>query len=204
LEYLLRKMFVVFEGIDGSGKTTLSKLLVEELNKKGHTAVWTKEPFDNQIREVILSKNLDPWSEVFLFLSDRREHVLKVIKPALDKGYIVVCDRYYYSTLAYQGFGKGLNLQKLEKLNKFATEGLEPDIVFILDIDPQKALERINKTRGEKTKFEKLQFLQKVREGFLNLAKEKENILILNAEEELTKLLSTVLLHILVKLNSAH
>jgi dTMP kinase len=178
-------MFIVFEGIDGSGKTTLSKKLAEFLNKKGIKAVWTREPFSEHARE-LLKEDLNPWGETHLFLADRNFHVRSFIKPKLEKGYTVISDRFYHSTLAYQGYGKGLPIRTLKAMNERVLEGIKPDLVFLLDIEPQKALGRI-KLSGRKTvdKFENGEFLEKVRKGFLTLAKREKNFYVIDASENI-------------------
>jgi len=189
-------MFIVFEGIDGSGKTTLSRLLFETFTRKGIKTVLTREPFDETLRQVVLAGKLDPWGETFIFLGDRNLHVNGFIEPYLRKKYAVISDRYYLSTLAYQGFGRGLDLKLLEDLNKKATRGLEPDITFLLDLDVDTAMERIKKTRKSFEKFEDKEFLQKVRMGFLKLAENKNNVVILDGKKNIYQLLGEVLIHI--------
>lgn len=189
-------MFIVFEGIDGSGKTTLSKLLFETFQRKGIKSLLTREPYDNNLRKVVLDRNLDPWGETFIFLGDRNLHVRELIKPKLEEGFTVISDRFYLSTLAYQGFGRGLNLELLKELNTKATEGLKPDITFLLDIDIDTALERISKSRGSLERFEKKDFLHKVREGFLKLAEEENNVVILDGKKHIYQLLGEVLTRI--------
>lgn len=189
-------MFIVFEGIDGSGKTTLSKLLFETFQRKGIKSLLTREPYDNNLRKVVLDRNLDPWGETFIFLGDRNLHVRELIKPKLEEGFTVISDRFYLSTLAYQGFGRGLNLELLKELNTKATEGLKPDITFLLDIDIDTALERISKSRGSLERFEKKDFLHKVREGFLKLAEEENNVVILDGKKHIYQLLGELLTRI--------
>ena len=189
-------MFIAFEGIDGSGKTTLSKELYKFLTRRGIKAVWTREPYDKRIRELILSEELSPWVETLLFLSDRGIHVRNFVKPHLQKGYTVITDRFYLSTLAYQGFGRGLELKLLEELNNKVTEGLKPDITFLIDLPIEVALERLEKRGDSKSKFEKEEFLKRVREGFLKLAEENKNIVILQGTENIYSLLGQILKYI--------
>ena len=189
-------MFIVFEGIDGSGKTTLAKLLFETFQKRGIKVFLTREPYDKNLRKTVLDRDLNPWGETFIFLGDRNLHVRELIKPKLEEGFTVISDRFYLSTLAYQGFGRGLDLELLKELNIKATEGLKPDITFLLDIDTDTALERISKSRNTLERFEKKDFLNKVREGFLKLAKEENNVVILDAKKHIYQLLGEVLSHI--------
>jgi len=171
-------MFIVFEGIDGSGKTTLSCLLHKELIKRNISTVWTCEPFLNGIRELLKSGGLDPWGESFLFLADRREHVLKFIKPNLKLGNWVISDRYYLSTLAYQGYGRGLPIEKLKRLNKMVIENIEPDLWVYVDVPVEVALERLKKRSRDH--FEEEEFLKRVKEGFEELFKGRLNTIILD------------------------
>ena len=186
-------MFIVFEGIDGSGKTSLSLELYKFLNRRGIKILWTKEPYSQEIIELLLKGNLDPWGETFLFLGDRSYHVKTLIEPKLKEGFSVISDRYYLSTLAYQGYGRGLDLNELEKLNLKATGGLEPDITFILDIEPKKALQRIKKSRETKTRFEEFSFLSRVREGFLKLAQKRKNTFVVDADRSFYAVFGEVL-----------
>ncbi len=185
-------MFIVFEGIDGSGKTTLSRKLQNFLLLRGIKAIWTKEPYTAYIREIVINNKLSAWEETLLFITDRSIHVRELIGPKLEKGFTVICDRFYLSTFAYQGFGKGIPLEDIKKIHRTVIDEVKPDITFLLDIEPYKALERI-KSRGNFSKFEKLNFLQKVREGFLELAKEETNTFILNGEKNIYQLLGEVL-----------
>ena len=187
-------MFIVFEGIDGSGKTTLSRLLVRFLNSRGVKAVWTREPYAEETKKLLTSGVLSPWGETFLLLADRNRHVREFLKPKLEEGYVVVSDRYYFSTLAYQGYGKGLPLKTLKSLNPKVIEGLEPDLVFLLDMEPRRALERIDKGRTSRVEnFEEEKLLERVRRGYLKLAKGKENVFILSAEKSPYELLGGIL-----------
>jgi len=185
-------MFIAFEGIDGSGKTTLSKELYRFLLSRGIKTAWTKEPFKTEIRNFVLKNDLFPWEEVLLFTTDRSIHVREFVKPKLEEGFTVITDRFYLSTLAYQGFGKGLSLEELRKLHLNAVGNLKPHITFLLDIEPKKALERV-KNRGNLSRFEKIEFLQKIREGFLKLAKEEPNVYILKGEKSIYELLGDIL-----------
>jgi dTMP kinase len=189
-------MLIAFEGIDGSGKTTLSRELYRFLTRKGIKAVWTREPHDAKIREIILSRELSPWEETFLFLTDRGIHVRNFVKPHLRDGYTVIADRFYLSTLAYQGFGRGLDIALLKRLNAEITGGLKPDITFLIDIPVELALKRLQKRGNHRDRFEKKEFLQKVREGFLKLAEEEPNVVLLKGSENLYSLLGELLKHL--------
>jgi len=186
-------MFIAFEGIDGSGKTTLSKALANFLISRGIKTIWTKEPYSSQLKEFVLTKSLSPWEETLLFITDRSLHVREVIKPYLEKGFTVIGDRFYLSTLAYQGFGKGLPVEEIRKLHSTVVGNIKPDITFLLDLEPEVALERVRKRNEELSKFEKLEFLKKVREGFLKLAEEEPNIYILKGDKPFYELFGEIL-----------
>ena len=131
-------LFITFEGIDGCGKTTQIELLKNHLEQKGYSVLLTREPgakgLGEKLREILLNYDGEVSSncESFLFLADRAQHIDTVIKPAIDKGIIVLCDRHTDSTVAYQGYGRMLDLKQIHSLNNIATSGLKPDITFIL------------------------------------------------------------------------
>jgi dTMP kinase len=164
---------IAFEGIDGSGKTSLSKMFLAHLQESGVPAVWLREPSDSPLGDRIrrLARDRDAISiqdELDLFLADRRWDVQANIRPALLAGKSVVMDRYFYSNACYQG-ARGLDMEAILRLNReFAPE---PDIVFIIDVDVDRALERIGRERRETARlFEKKEFLAKVRANYLRLS----------------------------------
>ncbi len=174
-------MLISFEGIDGSGKSTQAKLLYDHLKGKGKKAVLYREPGGTQvgerIREILKGFEVTPVGELFLFEASRSELVLR-IREDLKGGKVVILDRFTDSTVAYQGYGRGIDVEFVKRLNDFATGGLKPNITFLLDIDPEKALRRIR----SRDRFENLEFLRKVREGFLELARrEKDRVVVLDA-----------------------
>ena len=193
----MRGLFVTFEGVEGSGKTTVAEAIAENLRQKGLTVTVTAEPRDTsvgrQIRQLLATVDeRTAWTETFLFLADRAEHVAKVIKPALERGEIVLCDRFTDSTIAYQGFGLGLPLEWLTQLNSIATNGLVPDLTLLLDIDPEKGLKRSQR----ETVFERrsLDFHQRVRWGYLWLAKqEPHRVKVIDASQPLESVLTQAL-----------
>ncbi len=163
---------IVFEGIDGSGKTTISKLFYKYLNKKGIKSSWFREPSDSiwgkKIRKLANKKDSIPIEdELFYFLKDREWDVKNNIQPALDRNEIVILDRYYFSSACYQG-ARGLEINKIiEENRKFSPE---PDLLFLIDVDIPTAMERIKKSRVTEAKlFEKESFLLKVRKNYLEL-----------------------------------
>lgn len=190
----MRGLFVTVEGVEGSGKTTVTWALAEWLKQKGLTAIVTAEPgstpLGKHIRELLANfSERTPWAEAFLFLADRTEHVARVIRPALERGEIVLCDRFTDSTIAYQAFGLGLPLETLIELNRIATNGLTPDLTLLLDVDPEIGLQRAQK----KTVFEQreLHFHQRVRWGYLWLSKrEPDRIKVVDASQPLEVVVS--------------
>ena len=184
-------LFITFEGTEGSGKTTQIRLLADLLKRYRIPYLLTREPggsrLSSHLRRWILNRleyHLMPETELFLFLADRAQHVKEVIRPALQKGMVVLCDRYTDSTLAYQGGGRRFNLKLLEVMNGTATGGLKPDLTLLFDLPVDKGLKRaasrgFGKDRMEK---EKSDFHSRVRRVFLKVArKEKKRILIIDA-----------------------
>uniref|UniRef100_A0A7C2P4J3 Thymidylate kinase n=1 Tax=candidate division WOR-3 bacterium TaxID=2052148 RepID=A0A7C2P4J3_UNCW3 len=169
--------FITIEGPEGSGKSTLTEGILNFLKEKGFDVVYTREPggtpLGERIRDVILNsvESMDSFTETFLFLAARRENVIRNILPALRDGKVVVCDRYTDSTIAYQGYGRGLPIKLLRRLNKLATGGIKPDITLFIDVEPLKGLQRINGKEFDRIEREDLQFHERVREGYRKIAK---------------------------------
>jgi len=175
-------MFLTFEGPEGSGKTTQQQRLAAFLRQRGRTVVVTKEPggtpLGDRIRALLLdSANvIDPIAEVFLFAASRRQHTTEVIEPALARGELVLCDRYADSTLAYQGFGRLIDLDRLRALNDWATDSLEPHATLLFDLPEETGLRRANSRNAgapqDEGRFEAedLRFHRRVREGYLAMA----------------------------------
>ncbi len=166
-------MLITFEGIDGSGKTTQARKLFEYLKEKGIQAHLFREPggteLAEKLRKVILHSELDPRSELLLFEASRVDLISRRVKPLLDKGDTVIIDRFTDSTVAYQGYGRGLDIDFIKSLNDFATSGIKPSLTILLDVEPEVALGRL---KG-KTRFEEPDFLRRVRLGFLKIAQEE-------------------------------
>jgi dTMP kinase len=171
--------FITFEGIEGSGKSTQVKLLHKYFLDKNIPAVLTREPGGSKVAEEIRSllvngdvDKMDGVCETLLNFAARRDHVLKLIKPALAKGEMVICDRFFDSTIAYQSFGQNVDLDLIKKVQEAAIGGFKPDITFLIDVDVEVAFERI-KNRADNNRYEKMDkdFHQKVRKGFLEIAK---------------------------------
>lgn len=192
-------MFITFEGIEGSGKSTALLLLAQELERRGFDVLRTREPggcgLGRAIRPILLdtrTRSLNMRAELYLFLADRAQHVAEVIRPALEAGQIVLCDRYTDSTLAYQGYGRGLDPEKLRRINEMATGGLAPDLTLLMDLPVGLGLERAglrNQRQGtvlSEGRFdaESMDFHERVRQGYLALAEEEpQRIACINAEQ---------------------
>lgn len=173
--------FISFEGIEGSGKSTQAKKLYDFLMSKNISAILTREPGGTdtceKIREILIDEKiekLDPKTELLLNFASRIEHTEKLIKPSISENKIVICDRFFDSTFAYQGFGFGIDQNIIEKIKNIAIANLQPDITFLIDIEVDCAFDRI-KQRLNNNRYEKLNknFHIKVRNGFLELAKKK-------------------------------
>lgn len=174
-------MFITLEGPEGSGKTSQIAPFADYMRAQGYKVVTTREPggtsIGDQIRHVLVSmenQNLHPRTEILLFLAARAQLVEELIKPALDDGKIVICDRYGDSTLAYQGYGHGLPLGLLREMLRFATDGLVPDLTLYLDIEVEKGLSRKKKEQEwNRLDAYEVEFHQRVRNGYLTLAAEE-------------------------------
>lgn len=170
--------FLVLEGVNGAGKSTLLKKIASYLSAQDHLVFETLQPggtpLGEKIRTIVLGEQKrELLSELFLFAADRAEHVSAVLVPALDQGQIVLCDRYYYSTIAFQGYGRGLPLKQVKQVNQIAIQDLLPDLVILLDLDPEEGLKRTRaRTNSDVDSFEseELCFHEKIRKGFLEVA----------------------------------
>ncbi|SHI90029.1 dTMP kinase [Clostridium intestinale] len=177
-------MFITFEGGDGAGKSTVINKVYQELVEKNLSCMITREPggidIAEQIREVILNvKNtkMDARTEALLYAAARRQHLAEKVVPALEEGKIVLCDRFLHSSLAYQGYARGLGIEEVYEINKFAIDSYMPDLVILFDIEPKLGLERINKNKGREINRldkENMDFHDKVREGY-SILMEKYN-----------------------------
>lgn len=177
----MKGVFITFEGIEGSGKSTISRMIYEELLGRGVSVIHTYEPGDTplgrEIRKTLLNpahKEMEPLTEILLYLADRVEHVNKLVKPSLEKDKVVISDRFSDSTITYQGFARGFPINQLKELDGIARAGITPDITILLDLDVKEGLER---NRGankiDRFELEEVEFHKRVRKGFLTLAKEE-------------------------------
>jgi dTMP kinase len=197
-----KNLFITFEGGEGSGKTTHSLLLKKYLEEKGYEVLLTREPggpiFSEAVRDILLNPNLNiiPLSELFLFEAARAQHVEKIVFPALKSGKVVICDRFIDATVAYQGYGRKLDLQLIDRLNSIASFGLTPILTICLDISTAEGLlnkvkklnKRIYGESGDRIERESLQFHERIREGYLNQAKKySQRIKIVKTQETVEK-----------------
>ena len=187
-------LFITFEGGDGCGKTTQIKLLDEYLRSKGYKTLLTREPGSKglgvKLREILLNYDgeVSPNAESFLFLADRAQHVDCIIKPALEEGVVVLCDRHTDSTVAYQGYGRGLDLEQIHRLNNIATSGLKPDLTIVLDVDVETSQKRVG-TEKDRMESAGIEFFERVRKGFLEIAKqEPERVKVVDSTQSIEEI----------------
>lgn len=192
-----RGLFITFEGGDGAGKTTQAEMLREWLNGLGHQVVRTREPGGTEtglaIRNLLLHTNIeiDPKAEALLYAADRAQHIAEVVRPALNRGDIIVQDRYIDSSIAYQGAGRVLEESEVKRLSEWATDELWPDLTILLDLPPEVAVARRD-VRGEaadRLEREAIAFHTAVRDGFLSLADQHaDRYLVLDARNTIEHL----------------
>ena len=177
---MTKGLFITFEGVDGCGKTTQMKILSEYLKEKNYEVLLTREPgakgLGERIREILLHYDgeVSSKAESFLFLADRAQHIDTIINPAVEQGKIVLCDRHTDSTIAYQGYGRNIDIERLKYLNNLATGSRKPDLTFVFDIDIETSMTRVG---SEKDRMESAgkEFFNKVRSGYLEIAKLEPN-----------------------------
>lgn len=192
--------FITFEGIEGCGKTTQLRLLAENLRSRGDEVTVTREPggcpISDRVREILLDAGngaMTAMTELLLYAAARAQHVAEVVAPALDAGQIVLCDRFTDATVAYQGYGRGLDQGVIAELNRLATGTIRPELTLLFDcpveIGLERAMARINSSQGareERFELESLQFHRRVREGYLALAeREPGRFIVINGAESI-------------------
>jgi len=190
--------FITFEGGEGSGKTTQSELLYNNLKQKGLNVTRTREPggtiLAESIREILLKGEKDKMSsltELYLFAAARRDHIDNAIAPSLKNNEIVICDRFIDSTTAYQGYAGNIDLNLINSINNFTIGSIIPNITYIFDIDPNIGLKRSINTTSDEIRFEKkdIGYHKKIRSGFLEIAKNNsDRCIVIDAEQELKKI----------------
>ncbi|MEO5969263.1 MAG: dTMP kinase [Bdellovibrionia bacterium] len=199
----LNSFVISFEGTEGSGKSTLIREVGALLNQLGQPSIQTREPggsiLAEKIRNLILESSMNPWTELFLYEAARAEHLNQTILPALERGEIVLCDRFTDSTLAYQGHARGLPWNQIKILNKIATAGIRPRLTVFLDIDPEVGLRRAKDPN--RFEAEGVHFQQKVRKGFLKARAERPNSWLTLRSDKLTApiLAKKVVNHLITK-----
>lgn len=198
----IKGKFITFEGLEGAGKSTQAERLYSSLLKAGYPVVKTREPGGTDLGDAIRSiladrvfSSMAPMTEALLFSAARYEHIDKLILPAVQEGKIIICDRFADATVAYQCFGRGLDLELINQVNLIATKGIKPDLTFFLDIEPEKGFLRVTKRieslnmELDRIENEKSEFFLKVRQGYLYLAKkEPERFKVIKAEGEVEEI----------------
>lgn len=196
--------FISFEGPDGAGKTSvLTAIRTGLVNQLGDQVVYTREPGGNpiaeQVRAVLLDKQngaMDDWTEALLYAASRRQHVVETLKPALEAGKLILCDRYLDSSIAYQGGGRELGIDRIWELNQYAIDGLLPDLTIFLDLPVETGLARIEKGRAEtinRLDEQTTNFHRRGRQAYLTLAERfPERIVKVNADQELARVIEDV------------
>ncbi len=202
----MNNLFITFEGGDGSGKSTQVNLLKDYLDNLNFETVKTREPGGTPsaeiLRDLLTTGEVEKWtpmSEALLMWASRYEHLIQVIEPALNSGKNVICDRFYDSTYAYQGVAHNLGIDKMEKLKKIIIGDIEPDITFVLDIDPKEGLKRSLDRSNQENRFESynIDFHNNIRSAFLEIAKKnKDRCVVIDAsinEQEINNLIINVI-----------
>jgi dTMP kinase len=208
---MTKGFFLIFEGEEGTGKSTVARWLKEELKKENCTVYLTREPGGNgspvaeTIRNIILDKsnNVLPLTEAYLFAASRAQHVEEIILPHLENNEIVICDRFVYSSYAYQGGGRNLGIDRIKTINSFAIEKVKPDLVLLFDLDPKIGLQRKRQNRQDFDRLdnEDLEFHYRVRNAYLKLAQEEpELIKIIDVNKPLEEVKQEVLVVVKNKL----
>ena len=189
-------MLITFEGGEGTGKTTQINILKKYLEDQGLEVIITREPGGvtsaENIRAVIFDNEIDSITETMLYAAARREHYIKKIKPALDAGKIVICDRFIDSSIVYQGIVRGVGVDLVENINKYAINNVEPDLTIFFDLDPETGLKRVSLRNEQMNRFDKesLDFHLKVRKGYNLLSKTRNRFVLIDASksiEDVTK-----------------
>lgn len=192
-------LFITFEGADGCGKTTQLMLLAKYLKAQGREVVVTREPgargLGEKIREILLNYNgeVSSRAEAFMFLADRAQHIDVIVNPAIKSGKIVLCDRHTDSSVAYQGYGRRLDIDEIKRLNSIATNGKKPDMTLIFDIDVETSMARVGDTK-DRMESAGIEFFNRVRNGYLEIAKQEPNrVKVLDASKSIEEIHKNVI-----------
>ena len=195
----MRGVLITVEGVEGSGKSTQCRRLAERLEARGLGVVLTSEPDGTALGAAIrtlfetAASPPTPLTQVFLFMAARQQHAAEVIRPALSRGAVVISDRYVDATMAYQGFGQGVDLETIRDLNALATGGLLPDLTLVLDLEPAAGMSRIGGRPLDAFERMDLAFHRRVREGYLEIARtEKRRVVVLGADQDQDTLAAAV------------
>ncbi|MBO6087157.1 dTMP kinase [bacterium] len=194
-----RGLFITFEGVDGCGKSTQIELLSKYLKENNFEVVITREPggkgLGEKLREILLNYDgeVSDRCESFLFLADRAQNIDTIVNPAVNSGKIVLCDRHTDSTVAYQGYGRGLDIDTINHLNNLATNNKKPDLTFIFDIDTETSMKRVGKNQ-DRMESAGIEFQNRVRKGYLELAQiEPERVKVIDATKTIEEIHEEVL-----------
>jgi len=198
-----RGLFITFEGLDGSGKTTQIEAFIKRLDDIGMAYQLFREPggtvIGEKIRQILLDKEhtaMLPITELLLYSASRYQLTMNSIIPALEKSQVVICDRFYDSTTAYQGYGRGIDLNLIKQLNQAATASLVPDLTFILDIDLDVRQRRLGKKVLDRLEQETIEFHKRVRDGFMQMAHaEPERIILIDGNRSTDDIASEIWSH---------
>lgn len=200
----MRGKFITLEGPDGSGKSTILNLLEKHFKEKNIDHIVTREPggtkIGEDIRNIIISNDnqaMTPETEALLFAAARGQHVQELIKPRLNSGTHVICDRFLLSSLAYQGLGRGLGIEEIRAINNFGIKGLEPDLILFFHIDPELTLARKTSNGGDRLEKEGNEYHNRVYNGYMKLIKEfPDNIKIIDARKSIEEVLEQSIIEI--------
>ncbi len=196
---MVKGLFITFEGADGCGKTTQLNLLKDYLEQQGKDVVVTREPgakgLGEHVRKILLNYDgvVSDRCESFLFLADRAQNIDVIVKPAIEEGKIVLCDRHTDSTVAYQGYGRGLDIDEINMLNNLATGNRKPDLTLVFDVDVETSMKRVGQ---EKDRMEQSgnEFFNRVRNGYLAIAKnEPDRVKVIDSTKSITEVQNEVL-----------
>lgn len=199
----LESKFLVFEGIEGAGKSTIIRHLKQLLERYNCDVVVTREPggtpMANNIRSLLLKSGdevMHPHTELCLMTASRSQHVQEVIKPAIAQNKWILCDRFCDSSVAYQGYGRGIDREVIRAINHFACDGVKADITILCDLSPDIALERIKRRAKDRIESEKIEFFEKIRNGYLEMAEADESYHVVDASLGLTDVLDSIYGHL--------